>query len=84
MQRLFPHKHLPRPAESGQPPDGSEVQATSFEMDKVELSPSPCTTNFRLVRDLVKNRKQAANSRNGLHSYVLWSVSVRFNRHAVK
>jgi len=37
MQRLFPHKHLPRPAESGQPPDGSEVQATSFEMDKVEL-----------------------------------------------
>jgi len=38
MQRLFPHKYLPRPAESGQPPDGSEVQATSFEMDKVELS----------------------------------------------
>ena len=37
MQRLFPHKYLPRPAESGQPPDGSEVQATSFEMDKVEL-----------------------------------------------
>ncbi len=59
--------------------------AASEDVEKLSwLSPSPCTTNFRLVRDLLKNRKQAANSRNGLHSYVLWSVSVRFNRHAVK